>query len=146
MSRTKKKGCNPLVGILVLGSIFLIGIVVSFFVGKIMLNNWVQGEGLQALIKSKTEAQIKANIDIDEVKWEGMKAYVGSLSARGYEDAAFSKLNINGVRLDFDGVKDQAFNVPYINVSQAKAEISDDRLAGLFPMPEASDAGWFRFH
>ena len=65
MSRTKKKGCNPLVGILVLGSILLIGIVVSFFVGKIMLNNWVQGEGLQALIKSKTEAQIKANIDID---------------------------------------------------------------------------------
>ena len=104
-----------------------------------MLNNWVQGEGLQALIKTKTEAQIKADIGIGEVKWEGMKAYVGSLTARGYEDAAFSKLNINGVRIDFEGVKEQAFKIPYINVNQAKAVISDERLPGLYPVPEISE-------
>lgn len=128
MSRTKKKGCNPLVGILILGGILLIGLVSSLFVGKIMLNNWIKGDGLQALLQRKAAASLHSSVVIDEVKWQGMKAFVGKFSARGYEQAPFSSLELNAVRLDINGVKNNAFEIPAISVSQATAEFSNDRL------------------
>lgn len=150
MSRKKKKGCNPLGTILILGGIFLVALVGSLFAGKLAIQNWIQGDGLQSVIQKKAESHLKAQVNIDDVQWNRKSAFVGKLTARGYEEAAFSKLNLDALRANI-GIKDNAFDVSEISVSRVYGEFSNDRLQGKAAEPETIEVpeksnlpGWLK--
>lgn len=129
MPRSSKKGCNPLVAILILGAVFLVALVISLFIGKTMLESWVQGDGFREWVRKKAAVALKADVGIEELKWSGpKKATIGTVSAKGYEDAAFSSFELNGIRAGFD-IKDKAVKIPEISISRGHTEFSDNRIS-----------------
>lgn len=63
------------------------------------------------------------------MKWQGSDVYTESFTASGYEDAAFSKLKLEGVRAKLGRIRDRAFRVPDISVNRFELEFSDSRTA-----------------
>lgn len=134
MPRSSKKGCNPLVAILILGAVFLVALVISLFVGKTMLESWVQGDGFREWVRKKAAVALKADVNIEDLKWSGpKKATIGTVSAKGYEDAAFSSFELNGIRAGFD-IKDKAVKIPEISISRGHTEFSNNRIASKPPV------------
>ncbi len=138
-TKKKKKGCNPLIAILILGAGFIVCLVVALFVGKGMLKKWVQGPEFQELVRKQSAEKLNADVRIDDVQWDGWSATVGKVTSKGYKDAAFSKMDLHGIRTDFSLV-DNAFRFDEIDVSQASIEFSDDRLIG-DPPGSSAEAG-----
>ena len=100
-TKKKKKGCNPLIAILILGASFIVCLVVALFVGKGMLKKWVQGPDFQELVRKQSAEKLNADVRIDDVQWDGWSATVGKITSKGYKDAAFSKMDLHGIRTDF---------------------------------------------
>ena len=123
----KRKGISPLKVLLITGGVLLVALVVVLFAAKAMFESWVQGEGFQTWVQKKAARSLKADVQVEEVKWEGRKAFVGRINAHGYPKAEFAKLNLDAIRVSLGGVKNGAFDIPDINVSQAYLEFSDDR-------------------
>lgn len=128
MSRSKKKrGCNPLVAILIAGFVLLAVLVVGLFGGKIALEKWLQGEGFQEWVRKTAEKKLHADVNIDSLSWQGKKLSIEKITGHGYPEADFAKFDINASRAQLLGIG-KTVTISDINITRANVEISEDRL------------------
>ena len=128
MSRSKKKGCNPLAAVLIMGCLLLVALVVVLFGGKIALEKWVQSDDFEDLVRKKAAKELHADVEIEDREWKGMQANIGKLTAKGYEEAAFSSIELNAIRASLKSMANKTVQISDINITRADIEFSNDRL------------------
>ena len=141
--RRSQKGEGLSVGrmlkwIFILGFAGLLILVVSLFGVKFWLENWLKGEGFRAKMEEKLAETLRSHVEISQPSWEGSQTFIQSLTTKGYEDAAVSRIDLSQVRLQFDGIAEGALLIPQVTVGRSVIEFSHERLPGTFPAASAA--------
>jgi len=129
--RTEKKEksrINPLMVVLALGGVLLIALVIGLLVAKSALTSWLHGEGFQDWLTKNAGKALHSKVEMAELRWQGKEAYLNKFKAEGYEDAGFSKLQIDGLRASTAGVADKAVQIPSLTMNRLEVEFSKERL------------------
>lgn len=126
--KKKKASISPLYVVLGLGGLLLIVLVVGLLVAKSSINSWLRGEGFQNWLTNKASEKLNSEVTLAEMKWQGKEVYANQFLAKGYKDAGFSSLRLDGVRAVTGGSVNRAYQVPEITVNRLAMEFSDDRL------------------
>lgn len=127
-SRKKKRGkVNPLAVVLITCASLLVVLVVGLLIAKSSVQGWLRGDEFRDWVVKKASAVLRSDIELAEVKWQGSEIYADQFRAHGYEEAAFSKLALDGVRAKADGIKDGAFLIPEVTVNRFEMEFSNKR-------------------
>lgn len=136
--RGKKSGksVNPLVVVLVTGGVFLVLLVVGLLVAKSMVYGWLKGEGLRDWLVKAAQTNLKSRVELAEMNWSGSEVYSDRFLAEGYQKAAFSKLELDGIRAKIGGLRDKAVMIPDVTVNRLEMDFSNKRLSR--PMRESS--------
>lgn len=135
--KTSKRSLNPLTVVLLSGGLLLVLLVIGLLAIKTSLNSWLQGEGFREWLVRRAETALKAEVTVGELQWSGSEIFAAKINARGWPEAAFSELVLDGVRTKTGGVRDRAFLVPDITVNRLGLLFSSARIAG----PEAVTSG-----
>ena len=136
--RGKKSGrsVNPLVVVLVTGGVFLVLLVVGLLVAKSMVYGWLKGEGLRDWLVKAAQTNMKSRVELAEMNWSGSEVYSDRFLAEGYQKAAFSKLELDGIRAKIGGLRNKAVMIPDVTVNRLEMDFSNKRLSR--PMRESS--------
>lgn len=116
--------------------LFVISLVVVIFGAISAAKNYVRSDKFREMLAGVLSEKLKAEGQIETVTWQDSSAFTDRLTARGYEDAGFAKLDVAGVRAQLDlstaHFKRGVWKIPEITVSQLDVLLSDDRLPGTF--------------
>lgn len=127
-NRAKRKRGNPLLVVVGTGGILLVLLVVLLVGGKAMIRSWLRGDEFRDWLVGQAETALEARIDLEPLAWQGGEVYSDRLLAEGYEGAAFSELELEGIRAKLGGIEDQAFRVPDISVNRFDLVFSEERV------------------
>lgn len=136
--KSKSKPFRPLKVVLITGTVFLVFLVVALLVAKSMVRNWLRGPGMREWLVKTVEEKLDSRVDLEELEWSGSEVYSGKFEARGFEEAAFSKLELDGVRAKIGGIDDGAISIPEVTVNRLEMDFSKKRLRG---EPSAGGSG-----
>ncbi len=139
-SSSSKGKINPLKVVLITGGILMIGLVVVLLIAKSSLDSWMKGEGLRNFLTGKAAVILKSEVTLGATKWEGSQVYAEGFSARGYEDAAFAKLDLDSIRATNGGSKKGAVQIPEVKINRMNIEFSPARKKGKFPASAGTGA------
>ncbi len=122
-------------GLLAGFAIFMVSAVVAVFCFFAYVNHFVRSEAFRELVREKASRAMKAESEMATVRWEGTNGYVERFEAQGFEDAAFSKATVSGLRAQFDlsarHFREGVWKIPEITVSQMDLVFGKDgRLPG----------------
>ncbi|NNE91792.1 MAG: hypothetical protein HKN23_09105 [Verrucomicrobiales bacterium] len=126
-----KKG-NPLKWVLIVGASLLLMLFIGLIIARTSLNSWLKGDGFRNWAKKTSATVLKSEVDFASLEWKNSEVYVDGFEARGYEDAGFAKLEIDGLRARFDGVANEAWQIPDTTANRMNLEFSGDREKGDF--------------
>ncbi len=136
--RRKKKprggGNGALKWVLITGGVLLMAMFGGLFVVYLSLQGYLKSAAFRDRVVAAAAGTLKAEAELQEHSWEGSSVYADGFSARGYQDAAFSRLEVDGIRVVFDGARDGAWQVPEATAQQVSVEFSADRLKGRYEM------------
>lgn len=111
-------------------------LLVLLFVGLFVLKGWIEryrnSEAFRDFIAAKAAGVLKSDAELASLRWEGNAVFADGFRARGYEDAAHSELEIDGVRAVFGGAEDGAWQVPEVFANRMNLEFSPRRLQGRY--------------
>lgn len=119
---------NPLMVVLVIGFVLIGMMVAGLVMVKSSVEAWLRGEEFQTMLVEKVSALLRSEVELVDLNWQGGEAYSDRFDARGYEDAAFSRITLDGVRGELGGIRDGAFRVPRVTVNRFGLLFSDQRL------------------
>lgn len=122
------KSFNPLLAVLITGSVFLILLVVGLLIAKSMVYGWLRGEGLRDWLVKTAQTRLKSRIALAEMDWNGSEVYSDQFLAEGFEKAAFSKLELDGIRTKIGGIRDQSVMISEVTVNRLEMDFSKNRL------------------
>ena len=108
-------------------AILLVAMVVGLVAVKSAIEGWLKGDEFRDLLVKKAGLVLKSEIELSEMNWQGSEVYSDKFHAAGFDDAAFSKLGLDGVRATFGGIKEQAVTVPMVTVNRMSLLFSDKR-------------------
>ncbi|MDA7673124.1 hypothetical protein OAK43_00440 [Verrucomicrobiales bacterium] len=128
----KSKKANPLKWVLITGTTLLLVLFCGIFAIKAGINSWLRGDGFRDWVKKKSATVLKSEVALEKIEWKDSEVYLNGFKARGYNDAGFSKLDLDGVRVAFDGKADDAWQIPEATVNRLNMEFSKDRIGGEF--------------
>ncbi|MGY8643385.1 MAG: hypothetical protein ACKVJU_20100 [Verrucomicrobiales bacterium] len=128
----KSKKANPLKWVLITGTILLLVLFCGIFAIKAGINSWLHGDGFRDWVKKKSATVLKSEVALEKVEWKDSEVYLDGFKARGYNDAGFSKLDLDGVRVAFDGKANDAWKISGATVNRLNMEFSKDRIKGEF--------------
>ncbi len=133
-ARKKDRPGNP--GARILKAVLLTGtlLLALLFVGLFALRSWIESyrdsDAFRDWLAGKIATSLRADVDLAALKWESGSVFADGFRARGYEDAAIARLEIDGLRADFAGARDGAWRVPEAIANRMNLEFSRDRLPG----------------
>lgn len=131
--KKSKRSFSPLLIVLIGGGVLLVAAVVGLLVAKSAINGWLRGDGFREWLAAQCSAALRSEVTLADLKWEGSEVYASNFSALGSEEAAFSKIGLDGVRAKMGGIQDKAFQVPEISVNRLNLEFSSRRKSGKTP-------------
>lgn len=123
-----KRSINPLKVVLITGIVLIILLVSVLLIAKSTIDGWLKGDAFREFLVKRASAALHSEVEIPDLQWQGSEIYTDSVVARGYEGAAFSKLELNSVRAKSDGIANKAFRVPEIRVNRLDMNFGGERL------------------
>lgn len=123
----KSASVNPLKAVLATCAILLVLLVVALLLVKSAIQGWLRGDEFREWLVAKARVVLSSDIELAELKWQGSEVYADRFVASGYEDAAFSRLLLEAVRVKAGGVEAGAFQVADATVNRFDLEFSPDR-------------------
>ncbi len=143
MSRRRTKAsAKPKLGKSIAGGValgvglFAITLVLAVFGIFSAAKNYIRSEAFREKLAGLVSENLKAAGQIETVSWQDSSAFTDRLTARGYEDAGFAKLDLAGVRAQLDvslgHFKRGVWKIPEVTVSQLDLTLSEDRLPGVY--------------
>jgi len=125
-SRPRKR-IHPLVLVLGICGVLLFLMVIGLVGLKATAQSWLRGEGFRDWLLAQLAPAMRSELEVSPFAWESSGVYIDRFHAQGHEDAAFSYLDLHGVRARTGGVRHGAYVVPEIAVNRLQLEFSDDR-------------------
>ncbi len=133
-------GNRLLKGVLITGSLLLVLLFIGLFTLKSWIENYRNSEAFRDWLSGKIATTLKSDVELAALKWESGSVYADGFRARGYEDAAHARLEIDGMRANFGGAENGAWQVPEATANRMNLEFSPDRLPGNFGADEVTVA------
>ncbi len=124
---SKSRRVNPLIVVVSICAVLLVILVVGLVMVKSAIEGWLKGDEFRKLLVQKAGVVLKSEIEMSDMTWQGSEVYSDKFRARGYEDAGFGELGLDGVRATFGGIQDQAIMVPTVTVNRMSLLFSDKR-------------------
>ena len=124
---SKSRRVNPLIVVVSICAILLVAMVVGLVAVKSAIEGWLKGDEFRDLLVKKAGVVLKSEIELSEMNWQGSEVYSDKFHAAGFDDAAFSKLDLDGVRATFGGIEEQAVTVPTVTVNRMSLLFSEKR-------------------
>ena len=129
---------GTVIGVVVFG----LSVLITWFVALGWIKNYLKSEEFNSLVAEAASEALKSEAQLAGVSWNGeaSSVYADVFQASGYEDASFSKLEINGLSADFKlslgfilgCIRDGAWKIPQVQINQLNVYLSDKRLAGTY--------------
>tara|TARA_R110002096_G_scaffold147671_32_gene307943 strand:- start:871 stop:2340 length:1470 start_codon:yes stop_codon:yes gene_type:complete len=117
-------------------AVFIISLVIVVFGALSAAKNYVRSDKFREMLANVLSENLKAAGQIESVTWQDSSAFTDRLTARGYQDAGFAKLDVAGVRAQLDlsteHFKRGVWKIPEITVSQLDVVLSENRLPGTY--------------
>ncbi len=107
-------------------------LVVGAFAVYLGLRGYLQSDKFRTMLGAEVSGVMRAEGEFEEFQWRGTSAYTASFNAKGYEDAAFSRVRANRVeaRVNFRAVWRKVWEIAAIDIGRVDVRVSpDDRLA-----------------
>ncbi len=133
--------------------LFAISLALVLFWALSAAKSYVRSDKFREMVAGKISKKLNAAGQIEPVSWQDSSAFTDRVTARGYEDAAFAKLEVSGVRIQVDlsarNFRRGVWKIPEISASQLDIVLSESRLPGSFreqqeeesPAPISADEG-----
>lgn len=128
--------------------VWLVGILAVVLVGGYFgVTAWVRGylhgEGFRMMAGEKASALMKADGEFGAFHWAETTARVEGFSAKGYEDAAFSQLDLEGlvVEVNAEAARDGVWELRKVEAKRMAVVVAEERLRGEAPKGDAVAAG-----
>ncbi|MCB1231065.1 MAG: hypothetical protein KDN19_12390 [Verrucomicrobiae bacterium] len=134
-------GSRLLKGVLITGSVLLVLLFVGLFALKSWIESYRNSEAFRNWLAGKIATSLKSDVELAALKWESGSVYADGFRARGYEDAAHASLEIDGLRANFGGAENGAWQVPEATANRMNLEFSKDRLPGVYKAPASAATG-----
>lgn len=119
---------KPLKWVLVAASLLFIFVFVGGFVVYLQVQSYLKSDAFRDQIINLAENKLHADIDLDQLRWDGSTVYADGWHARGYPDSFFSSMKMDGLRALFNGTDNSAWQIPEIRINQLSFIFSEDRL------------------
>ncbi|NOX99800.1 MAG: AsmA-like C-terminal region-containing protein [Verrucomicrobia bacterium] len=119
---------KPLKWALVAGGLLAIFVFVGVFVVYLQVQSYLKSDAFRDHLISAAEDSLHAEIELNQLRWDGSTVYADGWRARGKAQAKFSSMNMDGLRALFNGTKNSAWQVPEIRINQLSVDFSDKRL------------------
>ncbi|MEM7699047.1 MAG: hypothetical protein AAF236_11650 [Verrucomicrobiota bacterium] len=126
--KPSKRKRNPILIVVIVCATLLMLLMVALLVVSNSIKSWLQGDGFRQFVITEATEALDSEIELGAIQWESGQAYTDRFVARGYEDAAFQKMELEAIRAQFDGVKAQAVQVPEVTINRFSLLFSDRRL------------------
>ena len=127
-NKRSSKPLKPLKWVLVACGLLAIFVFVGVFAIYLYIQSYLKSDAFRDNLISAAEAKFHAQIDLNQLRWDGSTVYADGWRARGYPEAAFSNMEMDGLRASFNGTKDSAWQIPEIRINQVSMDFSNDRL------------------
>lgn len=150
-----RKGISPLKIVLAAGLTALVLMIAGLLVAKSKWNAWLHGEGFRDWLVAKAAVKLRSEVELAPLEWNGAEVYAKRFVAKGYEEAGFSSLVLDGVRARTGGIADRAVRIPEVSVNRFELAFSPERKrsqsagAAVGAEPEAASQGlpdWLARH
>ncbi len=128
--KSKQQSSTALKWLLVTCGLLAVVVFIGIFVIKNFAINFLKSDSFRDYIITAMEEKLHADIDLQQLRWEGSTVYADTWRAQGHADAAFSKIEMDGMRATLDGVEDAALQIPEIRINQVSLEFSKQKRAG----------------
>ncbi|MEO0416860.1 MAG: hypothetical protein AAF226_18125, partial [Verrucomicrobiota bacterium] len=89
-------------------------------------------------LTEKIQISTRSQVELGSFKRDGSDMFIESFLSKGYEDAAYAETKVDAIRAELGWIKNKAFQIPEVTISQAKVVFSDDRLKRLSDEPAPS--------
>ncbi len=119
---------SALVVVLITGGVLLAIMVGGLVMVKSSIQSWLKGDEFESWLVKRASVVLRSEIDMADMTWEGSEVYSNRFRAMGYEGAAFSELNLDGVRAQIGSISDGAFMVPDVRVNRFGLVFSKQKL------------------
>lgn len=119
---------KPWKWILGVGALLLVVVLVAVFFAANAIQNYLKSDALRDQLVAAAGKKLHADIDLDQLRWDGSTVYADGWRARGYPGASFTSMDMDGLRALFDGAKDSAWQIPEIRINQLSLNFSAERL------------------
>lgn len=125
-------------------------LVVGVFAAFAVLRSYLRSDRFRVLVGDKVADYLRAEGGFGAFDWKETTAFAAGFEARGFEDATFSRLDVDGIRIDIDldAAFDGVWKLTEIEGKRLVAVIDGNRLTGLSPRglreratSEAGDGG-----
>ncbi len=129
------------------------GVVVCLLMAVAGIYMWVKSylksSEFKEMVEIKTGGVLKGEGRFGEFVWTGSSAYTNSFEAQGYEDAWYSRMNAEGIRVDIDfgkSLRRGVWEVSRVDIDRVELDIKDERLPGFHPgVPDDPDSFFASF-
>lgn len=131
-NRRKKSAGKPSKGLkwllLAFGLLALI-VFVGIFGIKGAVIRYLKSDAFRDQLITAAEKKLHADVELKQLRWEGSTVYIDGWQARGDAEAAFSQMEVDGLRASFNGVENSAWQIPEVRINQASLRFSKKRPA-----------------
>ncbi|MEM9015969.1 MAG: hypothetical protein AAGC68_03065 [Verrucomicrobiota bacterium] len=127
-SSKKKSSVNPLKAVLITGAVLIVLMVVGLMALKAGIESWLRGDEFRDLVLRKVSVILKSEVRTADPQWQGSEIYLDSFVAKGYEDAGFAELSLDGARARIGGLEGGALVIPSVTANRFDIEFSERRL------------------
>ncbi len=124
---SRSRRVNPVIAVVFVCATLLVVMVVALVAVKSAVEGWLKGDEFRDLLVQKAGVALKAEIEMPEMTWQGSEVYADIFEAKGYEDAAFSLLGLDGVRANFGGIQEQTVIIPEMTVNRLNIVFSEEK-------------------
>lgn len=116
--------------VLLTGTLLLALLFIALFALRSWIESYRDSAAFRDWLAGKIASALHADVELAALKWESGSVFANGFRARGYEDAALARLEIDGLRASFAGAKQGAWQVPEATANRMNLEFSRDRLPG----------------
>ena len=132
-------------GVVIGGALFVLSLAIAAFAIVSYAKGYLRSSAFREKVAAEISKSLKADAELDVVRWEGSSAYTDQFRATGYQDAAFGYVEVSGFRAELDLSAAQfrrgVWKVPEVVVNQADLDVSEKaKLPQPFPAPAFAPA------
>ncbi|MCF6310914.1 MAG: AsmA family protein [Verrucomicrobiales bacterium] len=105
-------------------AVLAITVFIGVFAIKGAVTRYLKSTAFRDQLITAVGEKLHADVELEQLRWEGSTIYADGWRARGHPQAAFAKLEMDGIRASFSGVKDKLLQLPEIRINQVTADFS----------------------